>query len=182
MSSRVSGAQSYVSPMKRFHPFLALLTSAAFLFGFVACGGDDEDTTVVDGAPVETESGSDAPDLDLGSDGVTIEQGDNTVTMSGLGVPDDFPDSVWLPDGYEVLSAQNQDYGGSVSWNVLGSVAKPPAEVEAELIAHYGEPDERDERSETTIVEWADHDGHDLEFTLHANVDGDTVLTTVVWV
>ena len=44
-----------------------------------------------------------------------------------------------------MLSAQEQTHGDSVSWNVLGSVAAPSADVEAYLIAHYGEPDERDE-------------------------------------
>ncbi|WP_436793670.1 hypothetical protein [Actinospongicola halichondriae] len=159
--------------------WIAALVSAGLMVG--ACGGDD-DAASDDVPAAEPDDGADAPDLDLGSDGVTIEQGDNSVTVSGLGIPDGFPDSVWLPEDYEVLSAQEQDDGGSVAWILLGSVAGPPDDVASDLIDHYGEPDSREDPSDSTILEWTGRDGHDLSFTLQANADGDTVLTVSVQV
>lgn len=161
--------------------WMAAIVSAGLVLG--ACGGDDDDSAGDDVPAADADDGTGAPDLDLGPDDLTIEQGDDSVTVSGLGLPDGFPDSVWLPPGYEVLSAQEQELGGSTSsWTVLGSVSGPPADVAAEVIGHYGEADQREQPGETTILEYADRDGNDLKFSMLANADGDTVLTVTVQV
>lgn len=159
--------------------WMAALVSAGLVLG--ACGGDD-DSASPDAPTADADDGTEASDLDLGPDDLTIEQGDDSVTVSGLALPDGFPDSVWLPPGYEVLSAQEQNLAGSSSWTVLGSVAGPPADVAAEVIGHYGEADQSEQPGDTTILEYSDRDGHDLKFSMLANADGDTVLTVTVYV
>ena len=160
---------------------VALLAS----LGLLACGGDDDTATddgdtpaAVDGSSDGDSSDGGSPDLDLGPDELTIEQGDDSVTM-GASLPDDFPDSVYLPADFSILQVQERNIAASLGWIVLGSVSDAPDVVEAELLDHYGDPDERTDAG-AIVMRYEDDGGYEIKFTLQENADGDTTTTVSV--
>lgn len=164
--------------MRRRIGIMVMVAGAAAL---LAGCGDDDDSSSPSVSDVVAESGSEGSDpgegdgdvdVDLGAGEITIEDGEDSVTAGGA-LPDDFPDAVVLPDGYQILQAQERDYGGLRGWIVIGLVDDTTAAVRTDLLDKYGEPDEDLEQDGVVTLRWLDVGGDQAQFTLTPNADGD---------
>lgn len=145
--------------------------------------GDDVSDDGLDEPDAPSRSEQDPGDATVGVSAgeITIADDETAVTV-GSTIPDDFPsEALKLPAGYELQQVQQRDAASGTQFIVLGVVRRPSADVEAELIDGHGPPDERTDDG-ALVLEWNDLSGNTARFTLQTNGDGDTVLTTSVFV
>ena len=131
------------------------------------------------GAAEKAIEGATGTQVDVDGAEVRIENEDGSIVSSSSGnLPEDFPESVVLPQGYTVLTANEQSIEGMVGFILIGSVDAPPADVAAELESAYDvEPTQSFQSGEVRSLEYADVDGIKVGYTINQDADGNAVVT-----
>lgn len=112
--------------------------------GTVACGGGNDEDAANDAADELAEklaeSGNDDADVDIDSESGQVDVSTPDGDMSfgdGTELPDDFPDDIPLPPGYELTSAMSNTDGASSGWSITGTVPDADDGTFDDLVAAF---------------------------------------------
>ena len=150
--------------------------------GLLLVGCGDSDGTPTSDPEASTDGDLDL-DLDDGDVSIDLESPEGSASLGiGTDLPDGFPDAVFLPEGFEVVNATEQERDGRTSILVNANVAGDIAGVVASIRDSYEvEPSDLTEGDAFSTVRYADVEGFEVEYTLTTNADGATVLTLGVY-
>ncbi|WP_436793834.1 hypothetical protein [Actinospongicola halichondriae] len=161
----------------RFSRRTLVATISGLLLGgllLAGCGGDDSDETSADDA-IESVTDDGASD-DGASDSGDGDTGDDSVSQDiSAELPDDFPDAVYLPDGYRLLDVTEQSAGDRTAYIVNIGAGNDFDSLEAELRDAYDVEPEVNEQEAFSAFSFQGVDGLDIRYTFgpEQSPDGD---------